>query len=211
LVYKDIFAPMTRESIIQSSKDLFLKYGVKSVSMDDISRLLGISKKTIYNFVTNKKDLVTSVVQAFIDEEIDATQKILTESSNAVDEITSIASFVLKSLRSMKPTMAYDLQKYHPKAWNLVEEKHLEYIKEVIKKNIIRGIDEGLYREEVDPTLTSKMYVGLSRLLVNEEVFPSYEYDKGYVYENFLTYHLHGILNTKGRKELAKQLKNKAA
>jgi len=179
--------------------------------MDDISRLLGISKKTIYNFITNKKDLVTGVVQAFIEEEIEATQEILKNSENAIDEITSIARFVLKSLRSMKPTMAYDLQKYHPKAWELVENRHLKYIKEVIEKNVIRGKKEGLYREDLDPTLISKIYVGLSRLVVNEEVFPSHEFDKSYIYENFLMYHLNGIMNSKGRKEFAKQLKLKAA
>lgn len=202
---------MSKESIINSSKELFLKYGVKSVSMDDISRFLGISKKTIYNFISNKKDLVSSVVSAFIEEEVEATKKILKDSNNAIDEITSIGEYVLQSLRSMKPTMAYDLQKYHPEAWRLVEDNHYAYIKEVIRNNIKRGIKEGYYREDIDPIVTSKIYVGMARLLINENEFPSKDFDKSYIYENFLMYHMNGIINSKGRKELSKQLKLKAA
>lgn len=202
---------MSKESIINSSKELFLKYGVKSVSMDDISRFLGISKKTIYNFIKNKKDLVSSVVQAFIDEEVEVTKKIVKESTNAIDEITSIGRYVLQSLRSMKPSMAYDLQKYHPQAWQLVEDNHYDYIKVVIQKNIKRGIKEGYYREDLDPVVTSKIYIGMARLVINEEEFPSKDFDKSYIYEHFLNYHMNGIINSKGRKELAKQIKLKAA
>jgi len=202
---------ITKETIISSAKELFLKYGVKSVSMDDISRMLGISKKTIYTYIATKKDLVSSVVTAFIDEEVKMTTEITKSSKNAIDEISSIAKYVLESLRAMKPSLVYDLQKYHPKAWKLVEGDHYDYIKNLIKKNIERGVKEGFYRDDTDSEVLSRMYIGLSRLMVNEEVFPTNQYDISYLYESFLMYHLNGIMNTKGRKELVKYINIKAA
>lgn len=197
---------INKESLVHSSMSLFLKYGIKSVSMDDIARLLGISKKTIYNFISNKKDLVSSVVQAFIDEEIKSINKISKSSNNAVEEMAKIGRHVLQSLRSMTPKISYDLKKYHPRTWDLVERHHFTFIEKTIKENVEGGIEQGFYRTDVDPDIIAKMYVGIAHVMTDEDIFPTDIYQKSVIYEHFLLYHLNGLMNSKGQKELAKHL-----
>lgn len=193
---------MTRLSLIKSAKDLFLKYGVKSVSMDDIARMLGISKKTIYTEVSNKSELVEEAIRCFIEEEKEAISAIVDNSENALDEITGIAAFVMQALRKMKPTLSFDLKKYHPAAWAIIEHDHYMQIEMTIKNNIRRGIDEGYYRDDLDELLQSKIYVGLARLLVEDDFFNSGQYERPYLYKQLMTYHLNGILSEKGRHAL---------
>ena len=126
-VYLIYICKMSRESLIESSKDLFLRYGIKSVSMDDIASILGISKKTIYTHVENKSELVESAISAIISEEQTIVEGIVKSADNAIDEITEIASYVIKMLRKMQPSLLYDLRKYHNKAWKILEKDHFNH------------------------------------------------------------------------------------
>jgi len=197
---------MSKELIIKSSKILFMRYGIKSISMDDIAKDLGISKKTIYNFVENKDTLVLSVLQSHSLEEKEMVQKIKKVAHNAIEEMASIARYVLQHMREMKPTLMYDLKKYHLKSWNYLTENHFSFIEETIQKNIERGKEEGLYRAKINEVIHSKIYVSMARIMVDEDVFPSNTYKKGDIYENYFIYHMNGIMNEQGRKELNKYL-----
>lgn len=195
---------MSRNLLLDSAKELFLKYGIKSVSMDDIARLLGISKKTIYSHVENKSELVIESIKAFVKEEEDCIEEITKNSENAIQEITAIAAYVLKSLRKMKPTLLYDLKKYYAAAFQFIQKEHFAQIEKTISNNIKRGITEGFYREDLDPEIQTKMYIGLSQMLVDEDYFPTSQFEKPYLYTQMMKYHLNGILNSKGRSELKK-------
>lgn len=197
-----------KEKILSSAHSLFLKYGIKSVSMDDIARLLGISKKTIYNFVTNKKGLVHSVVSAFIAEEESACSKITKSSPNAVAEMISIAQHVQGTLKTMKPSLTYDLKKYHPNTWKLIAQDHFDFVENHIKENIKRGIKEGFYRPEIRLDIVPKLFVSISKMIADGEISSQSNLTQSELYESAMFYHMHGIMNTKGRKELAKYLKN---
>ena len=190
----------SNSSLFSSARDMFLKYGVKSVSMDDIARILGISKKTIYQSVTNKKNLIQSVIEAFVEEEHKAIRQITLESSDAVDEMIIIANHVLKSMKKMNPKLTFDLKKYYPVTWSYVENHHFSYIEEVIQKNLIRGKKEGYYRQEINEVILSKMYVGMAHLIVNEHIFSFREYELSTLFAIYIEYHLNGILNDKGRE-----------
>ena len=197
----------SKETLLRSAKDLFYKYGIKSVSMDDLARLLGISKKTIYTIIENKKELVRCIIRLFIDEEKEVIKSINKSSDNAVDEMTSIARYVLKTLQTMKPTLSYDLKKYHPDSWRMIEQDHFEYIRKTIKKNIERGIKEGYYRKSIDPQLYSLFYIILSRSVAHPDAYTTQDYKLSELYENLIIYHLYGIMNTKGKKAFDKYLK----
>ena len=197
-----------KSTLLTSAKELFLSYGVKSVSMDDIARMLGISKKTVYTFVENKKELVVSVIRQFIDEEHAIVDEIRANSENAIHEMMSIARYVLENVRKINPSLSYDLKKYHPAAWRLIDKDHFNHIQDCIKMNIERGIKEGFYREEIDVDIYSKLYIGLARLIFNPDSFDTREYRLSDLYQNTMDYHIHGIMNDKGRKTFNKYLKN---
>lgn len=188
-----------KSSLFASARDMFLKYGVKSVSMDDIARLLGVSKKTIYQSVENKKGLIHAVIKTFVKEEHSAIGKITSTTENAVEEMVSIARHVLKSMKMMNPTLTYDLKKYYPGTWEFVEEHHFSHIEKVIRKNLIRGKVEGLYRDNINENILSKMYVGMAQLIVTEHIFSFKEHELSTLFQNYIEYHLNGILNERGR------------
>jgi AcrR family transcriptional regulator len=197
-----------KEKILTVAKALFLQYGIKSVSMDDIARELGISKKTLYTVVGSKDILVKEVVKDHVKEESQIIHKIEIESKNALEIIFKITDHVNTFMRGMKPSITYDLKKYHRESWRIIEEEHHTFIEKTIKLNIERGIKEGLYRENIDPFVISKLYIANMELLTNEEIFSLKEHSMIALYAQKILYHLHGIVNNKGLKQLT-SLENK--
>lgn len=193
-----------RDKIMCAAFNLYLKYGIKSVSMDDIARTLGISKKTIYTVVEKKKDLVFQVLKTYLEEDEAVINKITQDAKDSIEEMLLIAKHVLAFLRAMSPSLLYDLKKYHPGSWNLVEQKHHEFIFNVIRTNLKRGIDEGLYLEDLNPEIVAKLYVHLTHSVADETFFPLEEHNRSELYKEFIKYHMRGIVTTKGRKYLNK-------
>jgi AcrR family transcriptional regulator len=187
-------------SLFSSAREMFLKYGVKSVSMDDIANLLGISKKTIYQSVLNKKDLIQSVIETFVQEEHKAVKTITENSDNAVEEMVQIANHVMKSLKKMNPALTYDLKKYYPQTWSYLEKFHFSHIEQVIQRNLMRGKKEHLYREDINEEILAKMYVGMAQLIVNEQIFSFKKHEISVLFENYIEYHLNGIMNQNGKE-----------
>ena len=185
-----------------------MKYGLKSVSMDDISRTLGISKKTLYQYVENKKDLVQQIFAKHIEEEEAAIKEIVAESGDAVEELLGIAKYITSLLREMSPTTLYDIQKYYGDIWQMVQKLHNKYIYQTIKNNMERGITQGLYRADLNPDIVAKLYVGKTFIIVDEEVFPVREYNIEQLYWEYMRYHIHGIASAKGLKLLEKYTKH---
>lgn len=193
-----------KEKILVRSEELFLMYGLRSVSMDDIAKKLGMSKKTLYNYFDNKKELIHNVINEYIKREKEFATEILGKSMDAVDEMLTLAKHFIELLKKMKPTIMYDLQKYYPNSWELIEKLHLTFIEDVIKNNITKGITEGLYRENIDSTVISKLYVAKTIILNDEGIFPVKEFNRELLFTEFIQYHLHGIVSQKGFDKIDK-------
>lgn len=189
------------------STQLFLTYGLKSVSMDDISRKLGISKKTIYQHVGNKEDLVRQVIQKFIGIQHEVITTIIKESTDAVEEYLELSRHFLSTIRQMKPTITYDLQKYYTGSWDIITQDHFKFLQNVIQKNIERGIDQELYRENVNADIIAKLYISKNHAIADESLFPLQKYSKDELLIEFVRYHLHGIASAKGIKRMKSILK----
>jgi AcrR family transcriptional regulator len=179
-----------------------MKFGVKSVSMDDIADKLGISKKTIYTEIPSKEILIEKVLTEHLRRDEEEVTRIIANSSNALDEILDISRHVLQFLMMINPVLIYDLKKYYPECWNLIQNQHFTFIREVIYNNLIRGIHEKLYRDDLDPLVISKLYITLSNTMVNQDIFPLTQYDLLHLLRQIQRYHLHGIVSENGRKKL---------
>ncbi|MCB0617139.1 MAG: TetR/AcrR family transcriptional regulator [Saprospiraceae bacterium] len=196
----------TGTEILKRTESLFMRYGIKSITMDDIAKELGISKKTLYQFVENKADLIKKIVYQHIQEEKKEIESIRSHANNAVEEVLALAKYVVQALRQMAPTTVYDLQKYYHDSWKLLESLHQQHVYSVIRENLETGIRQGLYRPDIDPDIVAKLYVGKTFLLVNEEVFPLRDYTRERLLHEFFLYHLHGICSPKGREQLEQYL-----
>ncbi len=197
-----------KPEILEGASSLFMRYGIKSVTMDDISRELGISKKTLYQYVENKADLIKQTMELHIDEEKKMISQLKETADDAIHEIVILAKHITQMLREIPPGFTYDLQKYYRKCWEIVDKYNHSHIYGTIKDNIERGIKQGVYREGINPDIIAKLYVGKTSLITDEEVFPLRNYKKDILFEQYISYHLRGIASTKGLKLLAKHTKN---
>lgn len=184
-----------------------MTYGLKSVSMDDLSRKLGISKKTLYQHVGNKEDLVKQVIQKFIEIQQDVIVSIIKDSTDAIEEYLNLSRHFLSTIRQMKPTITYDLQKYYPDSWQIITKDHFNFLKSVIQKNIERGIHQELYRDNVNADIIAKLYISKNHAIANESLFPLQKYSMDELLIEFVRYHLHGIASAKGVKRMKTILK----
>jgi len=146
-----------QERILLKAKDLYLRYGIRSITMDMIALQLGISKKTIYHFFEDKHELVEGVMGKLLEHNKERCDIDATESRDAIHEIFLAIDMSEQIFASMNPSLIFDLEKYHPSAY----EKYLgfknKYLYQVIKANMERGIAEGLYRDDLDVEILTRI------------------------------------------------------
>lgn len=195
-----------RERILSGSDKLFRKFGIRSVSMDDIARELGMSKKTIYSFFSNKSEIVYSVTSEHIAQEKCDFEEIHGKASNAVEEFIMVMSWLRKTMAEMSATMIYDVQKYYPEAWKLFQEFKMKTIYKHILENLEKGVEEGLYRPNMNLDIITRLRLEEIEIGFRENVFPHEEYDTTEVQVELLSHFFHGITTIKGRKLINKYL-----
>lgn len=192
----------TSKEVLSTAEQLFLRYGLKSVSMYDIATEAGISKKTLYQFVSSKEELVDQIVDNHICCEMNLMDELKGSSVNAIDEMLAIAAAVTETLKHMSPGLMYDLRKYYRKTWDKINTLHRGHIYQVVFTNLVTGQQEGMYRPDFDPTVVAQLYVIKAMSLIDEELFPSSQYNKVELVNTHLNYHLAGILSDQGRHYL---------
>lgn len=196
---------MNLKQILTKAEELFLSYGIKSVTMDDFAGKMCMSKKTLYQFVNDKDDLVKKTMKSHIEAEKKTMQEISKQHENAIDEIFAIGRHVLVHLSKMNPSAMYDLQKYHPDGWKLFVDYKNTFIYSCILSNIEKGIKQGMYRGDINPDIVAKIYSARTEIVVNQEVFPFPKYSVMDVYAEYLRYHVRAIASENGIKYLEKQ------
>ncbi len=188
------------EKILEGCDKLFRKFGIKSLSMDDIARELGMSKKTIYQFVTDKNDLVKKTFHFILNYTENQCSTIKNETNNPIDEILLISRNMSQQMKGINPAVFYDLRKYHPEAWLLFENHSQTFIYSQVKDNLIKGIEHGFYRKNIKEDILARLYISLVQTISNPELFSNIDYDFSSVYHEMIKYHLNGICTEKGRE-----------
>lgn len=198
----------TKEKIINGAGELFTRYGVRSVSMDDIARHLSMSKKTIYQYFKDKDEIVSRSVAAHMELEKCEYDEIFGTSHDAVEELAKVSKCIRKDFNEMNPSLLFDLQKYHPQAWNVWLDFKNQYIKNAIASNLQRGIEEGYYRKEIDPEFLAILRVEQIQLVFDNQIFPSDKFNLKETQMKLFDHYVYGIVTDKGRKLYEKYLEN---
>ncbi len=185
--------------IIEESDKLFCLYGFKSVTMDDIAKHLGMSKKTIYQNFTDKDELVNILIERKLSHQNCLMDACAANAKNAVEEIFLSISRIHESLGTMNPKLFYDLQKYHPKAWlsfKAFKEKRLGIS---FLANLERGMTEGLYRNELKKDILTQLRLDQAELVFNQhDNYTVNKYNIAQVMLELTEHYLYGICNKKG-------------
>ncbi|SKC56830.1 TetR/AcrR family transcriptional regulator [Ohtaekwangia koreensis] len=190
----------TREKILKGADGLFTKYGVRSISMDDIARHLSVSKKTLYQHFADKEDIVTLVCQAHLQESRNEFESIHASAENAIDELAKLSLCVRKNVEDVNPSLLFDLQKYYPKAWAVWLEFKRMCIYDSVKRNLEQGIAEGFYRTEINAEILSIVRMALIEIAFDDKTFSQDKFKMAEVQMQIFDQFVYGIVTEKGRK-----------
>lgn len=183
---------------------MFLTYGFKSVTMDDIANNLGISKKTIYQHFDNKTKLVEATTLYMFDIISEGIDCICELEKNPIEELYDIKNFVMEHLKNEKSSPQYQLQKYYPKIFSTLKSKQFELMQSCVTANLNRGVQEGLYRNNINIDFIARLYFNGMVSLKDQDLFPLTNFSMNILVENYLEYHLRGICSDKGISVLDK-------
>ena len=190
----------TQIRILTKSHELFMLYGIRSVSMDEIANHLGMSKKTIYQYFKDKDALVEGVINIEIEMHQDEFSKYAAISDNAIHEIFLTLDTVEEMLKHMNPSVMFDLQKYHSTAFEKFRTHKNTFFYEITKANIERGKQEGLYRADIDVDVLTRYRLANMFLMFDFEHFPSNKFTPIQIISETTDNFLHGMSTQAGLK-----------
>lgn len=190
--------------IIEKVGLLFRKYGIKSITMDDVAREMGMSKKTLYQLISDKNELIQSVVQADFREIRDQLGALNNEECDAVQQLINIQKLICDFLSRLSLAVDYDLRKYYSEIYDEIREEYLSLFDETLRKNIERGKAQNLYRDDVDEKVISMFHLNLIDQIPHSTIISIEEFTSKHFVEEICTYHLNGLVNDNGRKLLEK-------
>jgi len=196
------------ERIIQGSEELFLRAGIKSITMDDIAKHIGMSKKTIYQFFKDKNDLVTASVRKKLKEDEAQIVDIISKSENVIDEMINMMKCSEDVLSRINPVVMHDLQKYHHEAWTEFQKFKSGVLISMMEELLTKGMKQGYIRTDIDVKIIARMRVSQIEFGFNTEIFPVSEFSTVKVQMQFLEHFNYGICTLKGYK-LLNQYQNK--
>ncbi|MFI5136256.1 MAG: TetR/AcrR family transcriptional regulator [Sphingobacteriales bacterium] len=196
-----------KERIIQGGEELFLTSGIKSITMDDIARHLGMSKKTIYQFFKDKNELVMALTKKKLQEDEDRVSEIISKSANVIEEMINMMKCSEDIFARINPIVIHELQKYHPEAWKQFQSFKSEVLVHTLEELLSKGVKQGYIRPEIDVKIIARMRVNQVELGFNNSVFPAAEFNTWKVQQQFHEHFNYGICTLKGYK-LLNQYKN---
>lgn len=206
--FAPLFNMIMENKIIEKATEMYLTLGFKSVTMDDIASEMGISKKTIYHHFENKNDLVEAVTLYLFETISCGIDEIMTLNKNPIEELFVIKDFVMKNLKNESTSPIYQLQKYYPQIHKTLMSRQFEKMGDCVIENLKKGIEQGLFRNEINLELIGRFYFAGMTSIKDAELFNPIQFSIKDVQETYLEYHLRGICTSKGVEILEQLIKN---
>lgn len=177
-----------------------MQYGIRAVTMDDISKNLGISKKTIYQYFKDKKELVHTITQLHLDAEKERFLSTTQDSKDSIHELIMVSQCLRETMKDMKMNLLNELQKFYPEAWQKYEFFKNEVMKSAITETIMRGQKEGYFRKEIDPELIATMRMEQVQTFMMKNLMPRDKYVISEVQMHLFDHFIHGLFTLKGHQ-----------
>lgn len=191
--------------ILKASGTLFRKYGIRSISMDDIAREIGMSKKTLYQYVENKNDLLEKLLMHLVTSSTACVTEGLSD-KNAIDILLQVSVKVSQEIKEMNPAILFDLEKFYPALFRTFVQAKRDHVYIKIKENLEQGISEGIYRNDIDADLVSKLYVQKLLDVHDPDFLSSVDFTFEKVFQVMFDNHIRGIANPVGLAYYEKQI-----
>lgn len=193
-----------KERILAGSLELFFRAGIKSVTMDDIAKHLAVSKKTIYQFFTDKNELVIALVKQRMAEDEVQMNDIMERASNVIEQLMEMMKCSEEIAARANPILMYDLQKYHPEGWDIVQQFKSNVVLQTLENLLRQGKEQGYIRPEIDVKVIARMRMNQVEMGFNTAIFPPHEFSLWDVQQQFLEHFNYGICTLEGYQLLEK-------
>ena len=190
------------EDLLAKVSVLYRKYGIKSVTMDDVAHELGISKKTLYQFVSDKTELVKMVVEHVRHCNFNSMGEKEETDLNAIEELIEVSQHLNTVMKDHSPSYEYDLKKYYPDIYRNLMLARRKLMYESMISNIRKGKKEGVYRNDLDETIIAKLYLLRIENMQSSEIFGREEIHSQKFFREVFVYHIHGLATEKGLRIL---------
>ncbi|MGC4233460.1 MAG: TetR/AcrR family transcriptional regulator [Niabella sp.] len=196
--------------IREKAKELFICFGMRSVSMDDIANAIGISKKTLYQHYADKETLVADTIEKILETNNAHCQASREKAQNAIQESFLATETVSELMKKTNPVLLFDMQKYYPAAYRKFLKFKQDFLYNFIRSNIEWGIKDGLYREDINVTLVSSLRIESISLPFQQDFFARVNIDLASLQEEIFILFLYGIATPKGIRLINKYKEQRA-
>lgn len=193
-------------NILSGCEHTFRRLGVRAVSMAELARQMGVSKKTLYLFVKDKADLVRQVFTGMCQRQKARMEALNEEHENAMEALIVSSEFIQEELQNMHPSVLFDLSKYYPEAHRAIERHKMSTLQGFLLKNIEQGQEQGLYRKDLDPTIVSALHMAMVQFATDPDTLRQIGRPLSELQLQLHTYHLHGIASAKGMAYLQNRI-----
>ncbi|PSL49429.1 TetR family transcriptional regulator [Chitinophaga niastensis] len=191
---------VVRERILETALKMFRTYGVKGVTMFDIARDCGISKKTVYEHFADKQSLIDEGMQQLLNSHIAYFNECLQTTENAIEEQVRNMRYIVTLAKTLNPVMLFEIRKYHPDTWRSIENFKADSILYNIKENLKRGMTEGLYRQNLHIDIVARMRQLQLEAAFDPIQFPADQFEMPTVMDQVTAHFILGIATIKGHK-----------
>jgi AcrR family transcriptional regulator len=193
-----------KEKIVCGAQKMFIKFGIRSITMDMIAEDLGISKRTIYENFKDKDELLISCIENGISSSKKDAEEILRNSVNVIEAMTKLVKYHVKILKTINPLFMHDIKKYYAEVNdNLLADQNKHSINMLV--NLLnRGIHEGLFRKEINVTIVATSLFEQFKIIGNNDIYPEDQFSKAELYENIVVNFMRGIATQEGHAMIEK-------
>ena len=197
-----------KEFFLKNAGELYMRFGIRAVTMDDVAAEFGISKKTLYQYFKDKEDLVHQVIEYYLENPIFNLNK--EGLGNAIDRIIALRKHVSQIIKHYNNHLEYDLKKTYPMLYKKVYDFKRQRIYSDTVRNISDGMKSGLFRKDLNPDFIAKIQVGRMLYTCNpdNQIFDAHELATIQLFDEVMDYHMHAICTEEGKAYYQKQLKN---
>lgn len=194
--------------IVKAALEVYMKFGIKSLTMDEMARQLGVSKKTLYQFVSDKNELVEDCLKYAQNIDMACMTSIFSQNLNAIEELLEVGRHLVKTLGAIHPSIFFDLSKYHPNALKSMHKHKYVAVRETLMTNLRKGIEQGVYRDNLSPEIVSRLHMAAMDSIMTGDVIVNLDFRIDEVYSEYFRYHIRGIASEKGLEFLKELIRN---
>ncbi len=194
----------SKEKILKGVEELFFKYGIKNITMDEIARHLSISKKTIYQFFKDKDEVVHSLMLHTLENDKCRINNAKDASKNVVEEVLKMMDEMREMFQRINPILFYELHKFHPQTWRVFQDFKSSFISKMVESSLKRGQVEGFIRKDINIKILTRMRVEMVEQAMRGEMFPHDQFNVVDVQLALTEHFLYGVCTLKGHKLINK-------